>query len=151
LRVGDVEQIDSSYRWNVHYYVNGKEVAVRPIYANPGESNQFDVKVCVGTYMASGYQKEVSFPAFKLGDIQISESTTYHKIWQTMGLEDFGIPKNRIGYGMEKNNTDRNFSVDFETEDYPYQIALEDRRDPEDRKSLVFFALFAGLAFMAGN
>ncbi|MDI3547041.1 MAG: hypothetical protein PWR10_693 [Halanaerobiales bacterium] len=149
LRVSEVEVINQSYRWNVHFYVNGEEIAVRPIYANPGESNQFDVKICVGTYMASGDENEVSFAPFKIGDIQISESITFDKEWKTLKLADFGIPNHRIAYGEEVNNTEgREFTTDFEGWDYSYSIALKDDQAADmNKKSLLLFLLTVGLGF----
>ncbi len=153
LKVGKMEKVEQSYRWNVYFYVNGREIAVRPIYANPGESNQFDVKLCVGTYMASGNENEVSFAPFKIGDIEVTTSSVDDKSWQDIKLENFGIPHHRIGYGTEVNNTEhRQFNTEFEGEDFSYAVELkEDRMSKEEKNGLILFTILAGLISAAGN
>lgn len=148
LRVGEVEEVAGSYRWQVHYYVNGEEVAVRPIYANDGQPNQFDVKLCVGAYMASGRENEISFAPVKIGDIAVSESSTEFKAWQTLELEDFGIPHHRIGYGTEVDNTvKRDFKTAFEKTDYSYAVSLP----KSDKSGLALFTILATLMYLAAN
>ena len=145
LKVGEVEKIGKSNRWPVHFYVNNKEVAVRPIYGNPGKPNQFDVKVCVGAYMASGNENEISFKAFKIGEIEINESDNRFRNLNELNLDDFGIPHYRIGYGEEvKNIGNRNFHTEFEQKDYSYKISLKEKMDEEDKKGLLLFSLLAG-------
>ncbi len=148
LQVGEMEEIGGSYRWNVHYLVNGREVAVRPIYANPGQANQFDVKLCIGTYMSSGDENEVSFGPVKIGDIEISESSTRNKVWKKIRLEDLGIPNHRIGYATQVDTTEfRKFNTDFETANYSYSVSLPKK----DNKDFLLFLLLAGLTVAATN
>lgn len=148
LQVGELEEIEESYRWNVHYFINGKEVVVRPIYANPGQANQFDVKLCIGTYMSSGDEDEVSFAPIRIGDIEISDSTSTYKVWNAVKLEELGIPNHRIEYATELDTTEyREFNTDFETASYSYSVGLPNR----DKKGLYLFLLLAGLTIAASN
>ncbi|MFW6381757.1 MAG: hypothetical protein ACOCZ3_04350 [Bacillota bacterium] len=150
LKVGEVEEIENSHRWNIHYYVNGEEVFVGPMYGNPGSPAQFDAKMSVGAYMASGDEHEIAYEPFRTGDLQVTTSQGLEKEWETISLDDFGIPHHRIGYGEEVNNTSsRSFNTDFENEDYSYAVGLEPAA--KDRSGLIMFALFAGLGWMALN
>lgn len=150
LKVGEGEQIENSYRYQVSFYVNGRKVFVGPMYGNPDNSNQFDVKMSIGAYMASGDENEIVYPPFKTGDIQVITSTGSIKEWKTIALADFGIPKHRIGYSTEINNTQkRSFTVDFKKDDYSYAVGLEPAKI--DKKSFLYFALFTGLGIFAVN
>lgn len=134
LRVGKLEIISGSYRWRVHYYVNGEEVFVGPLYGGAGNPNpnQFDAKVCVGCYMATGNEDEISFGPCRVGYLQMGRADNpdfpLEKVWLPLKPEYMNDGEAGIERGTAINTSqNRDFVAGFEAGHYIFTVALPPR------------------------
>jgi len=133
LQVGELEVIEGYYRWQVHFYVNGQEVFVGPIYTygsgRRDDPNLFDAKVAVGCYMDSGDENEINFGPCRIEYFQVARADNkdfpLEATW--LPLKPKNLSKGEAGVSMGEvvnQSTNRHFEVKIDDKHWFFEVSL---------------------------